>query len=93
MAMGWDPGASTSTPPAPTTDTAAAAAAIADALLPLGLPPGPGGPAGDRASAVARWLLWGDLRAQQTAVDGAIAACQEFTANAKTDAKLGKVGH
>ena len=93
MAMGWDPGAPTSTPPAPTTDTAAAAAAIADALLPLGLPPGPGGPAGDRASAVARWLLWGDLRAQQTAVDGAIAACQEFTANAKTDAKLGKVGH
>lgn len=71
---------------------AAAAATIADTLLPLGLPPGAGGPAGDRAASVARWLLWGDLRAQQTAVDEAIAACQEFCANPRTDASLGKVG-
>jgi len=92
VALGWDP-ASGTLPPPPPPDPAAAAAAIADALLPLGLPPGPGGPPGDRAAAVGRWLLWGGLRAQQTAVDGAIAACQEFTANPRTDARLGKVGH
>jgi RLL motif-containing protein 1 len=47
----------------------------------------------DAGSKVLRLLYIDDLRRLQTAVNNVIVRAQEFTANPKTDAKLGKVGY
>ena len=47
----------------------------------------------DKAASVLRMLYVQDLRGLQTAVDRALVEVQEYTANPKTDSKLGKVGH
>jgi hypothetical protein len=47
----------------------------------------------DAAARVLRMLYIRDLRGLQSAVDEAIVAVQELTADPKTDSALGKVGH
>ena len=51
-----------------------------------------GDPALDRAATVLRMLYVKDLRALQSQVDQTLVSVQEFTANPRTDSKLGKVG-
>ena len=46
----------------------------------------------DRAATVLRLLYIDDLRALQTQVNDIVSTLQDFTANPKTDSKLGKVG-
>lgn len=46
----------------------------------------------DQASQVLRLLFLHDLRATQNLSNELMILCQEYTANPKTDAKLGKVG-
>jgi RLL motif-containing protein 1 len=46
----------------------------------------------DRACAVLRLLFLSDLRTCQSTVNELLILAQEFTADPKTDAKLGKVG-
>jgi len=70
-----------------------AAAPTAAALLegvPLGFATGDA--AVDRAGALLRLLYLRDLRALQSAVDAAVVEAQEYTANPRTDASLGRVG-
>ena len=45
------------------------------------------------AARVLRMLYVADLRKLQDAVNTTIVALQEFTANPKTDSRLGRVGH
>jgi len=52
-----------------------------------------GDPLMDRAASLLRMLFIKDLRNLQTTIDRGIISVQELTANPKTDAKLGKVGH
>ena len=52
-----------------------------------------GSEAMDAGSKVLRLLYIDDLRKLQTAVNNVIVKAQAFTANPKTDAKLGKVGY
>jgi len=47
----------------------------------------------DKAATVLRLLYINDLRQLQSRVNEVVAALQEFTANPKTDSKLGRVGH
>ena len=47
----------------------------------------------DDAARVLRMLYVADLRKLQDAVNTTIVALQEFTANPKTDSRLGRVGH
>ena len=83
----------------------AAAAPLADAIkrskgqgggaldlsaLPLGF--STGDPLVDSAALVLRSLYIQDLRKLQSTIDETVVGVQEFTANPKTDAKLGKVG-
>ncbi|KAL4447482.1 hypothetical protein ABPG75_004701 [Micractinium tetrahymenae] len=60
------------------------------AQYPLGFSTGDAG--ADLASTILRMLYIKDLRALQTLVDSAIVQVQEYTANPRTDASLGKVG-
>ena len=46
----------------------------------------------DKAATVLRLLYIDDLRTLQTQVNDIVATLQDFTANPKTDSKLGKVG-
>jgi len=46
----------------------------------------------DRGATVLRLLYIDDLRTLQTQVNEIVATLQDFTANPKTDSKLGKVG-
>ena len=52
-----------------------------------------GDPRVDDGAKVLRLLYIDDLRRLQTAVNNVIVRAQSFTANPKTDAKLGKVGY
>ncbi|PSC68454.1 hypothetical protein C2E20_7928 isoform A [Micractinium conductrix] len=67
-----------------------AAVAAMLAQYPLGFSTGDAG--ADLAATILRMLYIKDLRALQTAVDAAIVQVQEYTANPRTDASLGKVG-
>jgi RLL motif-containing protein 1 len=60
------------------------------ASVPLGFTTGDAGV--DRAAAALRFLYVRDLAALQARVDAAIGAVQAFTANPRTDTRLGKVG-
>ncbi|PRW60225.1 UPF0568 C14orf166-like protein [Chlorella sorokiniana] len=77
---------------------AAAAAASQHAAVaamlsqyPLGFSTGEAG--ADLGATILRMLYIKDLRALQTLVDSAIVQVQEYTANPRTDASLGKVGY
>ena len=61
-----------------------------EASLPLGFTTGD--PEVDSAALVLRSLFIQDLRRLQSTVDETVVRVQEYTANPKTDAKLGKVG-
>ncbi|KAL4434617.1 hypothetical protein ABPG77_002740 [Micractinium sp. CCAP 211/92] len=74
--------------PAEASQHAAVSAMLAQ--YPLGFSTGDAG--ADLASTILRMLYIKDLRALQTLVDSAIVQVQEYTANPRTDAALGKVG-
>jgi RLL motif-containing protein 1 len=59
--------------------------------LPLGF--STGDPLVDRAAKILRLLYVADLRQTQNHVNAAIACMQQYTADPKTDSRLGRVGH
>ena len=69
------------------------APSLAQALevLPLGF--STGDPFVDRASKILRLLYVADLRETQNHVNEAISRMQQYTADPKTDSRLGRVGH
>ena len=82
-------------PPAPSPAArrtrSAELAPLGEATFPLGF--GTDDSALDDAARVLRMLYVADLRKLQDAVNTTIVALQEFTANPKTDSRLGRVGH
>ena len=78
-------------PAARRTRKAAELAPLGEATFPLGF--GTDDAALDDAARVLRMLYAADLRKLQDAVNTTIVALQEFTANPKTDSRLGRVGH
>ena len=78
-------------PAARRTRKAAELAPLGEATFPLGF--GTDDSALDDAARVLRMLYVADLRKLQDAVNTTIVALQEFTANPKTDSRLGRVGH
>ncbi|EFN59917.1 hypothetical protein CHLNCDRAFT_18675 [Chlorella variabilis] len=85
-------GAEAGAPPAAAASGASqrSAAAAMLAQYPLGFSTGDA--AADLGATILRMLYIKDLRALQTLVDSAIVQVQEYTANPRTDASLGKVG-